>query len=308
MERRQFLNGLGGITGAVAFHSSFLRAASEERFSLNYALATSLYGDMKLSEILPEVEHSATAGIDLWASPHGTQRDEIGEMGVDVFAEMLTSHQVKLLGSTCFHLSSFKLEPEMSLVRSLGGRYIVCGSMGPTNLSGEELKSAVQYFVEKMKPHADFAAEHGLKIAIQNQSKQILSDPEGLFYFAEFNKHPALGIALAPHHLRDHVDMLPELILTLGDENLPLVYFQEYGDGAHYQLSKSNELEQLPGRGSLDFAMIVRALKYIDFSGVAEIAMHTTPRGLPILDSAEDITEIFNESRIYIDTCIEELS
>lgn len=308
MERRNFLKSLGGTTGALAFHSSLLRAANQERFSLNYALATSLYGNIKLSEILPEVEHSAAAGIDLWASHHGTQRDEVAEMGVDVFADMLASHEVKLLGSSCFHLSSFKLETEMSLGRSLGGSYLACGSMGPANLSGRELKSAVQYFVEKMKPHADVAAEHGLKIAIQNQSKQILSDPEGILYFAEFNKHPALGIALAPHHLRDHINMLPELILTLGNENLPLVYFQEYGDGAHFRLNKSNELEQLPGRGSLDYAMIVRALKYIDFSGVAEIAMHTTPRGKPILDYAEDITEMFNESRIYIDSCIDELS
>jgi sugar phosphate isomerase/epimerase len=307
MNRRDCLKSIGAAGAAVTLPSN-TATAKEGKFSINYVLASALYGDMKLSQILPEVEHSGAIGLDIWGKPHGTQREELDEIGVDAFTQMLKDHKTELIASTRYPLGPFGLQQEMPVLEQLGGKYLVCGSPNGPGPKGENAKKAVLQFIEAMKPHADAAEEHGLTIAIENHSKQLISHPDSIRYFAEFNRHKALGIALAPHHLREHTKLLPELILELGNENLPFMYFQEYGDGAYHKLQKQLELEQLPGRGELDYSMIVRALKHIEFSGVAEIFMHPTPRGGPILEKAESITELFNESRIYVDNCLAEIS
>jgi sugar phosphate isomerase/epimerase len=69
-------------------------------------------------------------------------------------------------------------------------------------------------------------------------------------------------------------------------------------------MPKEEELKQLPGRGSLDYVPILQAMKEIQFSGLAEIFMHPTPRGLPILPSAAEITTVISESRTYLDQCL----
>ncbi|MDF1753477.1 MAG: TIM barrel protein [Verrucomicrobiales bacterium] len=306
MNRRDCLKSIAAA-GTASSIPQILQAAEGEKFKIDYVLATALYGDMKLSEILPEVEHTGSIGIDIWGKPHGTQREEIDQMGIEAFGEMLAETGTKVVASTRYPLGCFGLQPEMPILKQLGGKILVAGSPKTRELKNAELKSAVSEFIEAMKPHADAAAEHGLTIAIENHSDQLISGPDAIRYFGEFNRHPAMGLAFAPHHLKDHMGKIPELILELGKANLPFIYFQEYGDGAFHKLQKQVELEQMPGRGTLDYVILMRALKYIDFDGVGEIFMHPTPRGIPVLESVDSITELFNESRIYIDQCIKEL-
>ena len=58
----------------------------------------------------------------------------------------------------------------------------------------------------------------------------------------------------------------------------------------------------MPGRGTLDFAPILAALKKIDYSGWTEIFMHPVPRGIPIMDSLEGVTDEIDRARHYLDT------
>jgi sugar phosphate isomerase/epimerase len=65
-------------------------------------------------------------------------------------------------------------------------------------------------------------------------------------------------------------------------------------------MPKHEELQQLPGRGSLDWKPLLVALKSIGFSGPTEIFMHPTPRGFPILETAEKITAEINRARAHL--------
>jgi len=280
--------------------------AAEEEFAISYVLSSALYGDMKLEAILPEVERSGSIGLDIWGKPHGTQREEVNEMGVEAFAALLAKHGAKLTVSTRYPLGPFGLQPEMPFLKELGGSLLVCGATKPAQPEGEEAKKAVADFLEKMKPHADAAGQHVLVIAVENHSGNLLYHPDSLRYWAELNDHPALGVAFAPHHLHAFIPEIPGLIRDLGDEQLPFIYFQEYGIGSKKTVAKEIELEQLPGRGTLDYRPLVSALREIAFSGVAEIFMHPTPRGVPMLEEATAITDTINESRAYIDRCLAE--
>ena len=306
MNRRTATRLLAGASLATATRARADSKSPEEPFAFDYVLASALYGDMELATILPEVARAGAVGLDIWGKPHGTQREELGKIGAEAFAALLEEHGAKLRVSTRYPLGPFGLRAEMPILKRLGGKVLVCGTTGPKDPVGEAAKKAVRSFLEKMKPHADVAGEHGLVIAVENHSSQLLSHPDSLRYFAEFNDHRALGVAFAPHHLHGFPDQIPALIRELGKDNLPFFYFQEYGIGSKKQVEKKVELEQLPGRGKMDWRPVVQALKEAQFAGVAEIFMHPTPRGVPMLETATAITDTINESRKYIEQCLVE--
>lgn len=303
MKRRHFLETLAASAAApVAF------AAEKTPLKLNYLLSSALYGDMKLAEILPEVPKTGCVGLDIWGKPHGTQREELDEIGVDTLAGMLETEGVRLTCMSRYPLGPFGLQPEMPIMRKLGAKLLVVASRGPKNVTGEAAKKGIQGFLELMKPHADAAAEHGITIAIENHGNALLASPDSIRYFAEFNQHPALGVAFAPHHLHETVELMPGLIRDLGAKNLPFIYLQEYGIGSKQTVAKEIELEQLPGYGTLDYAPILEALRDVEFSGYAEIFMHPTPRGVPMLPTASEITRALNKSRDHIEGLLEEVN
>jgi sugar phosphate isomerase/epimerase len=302
--RRQFLQSLA-IAAAVPWAA---RAASREPFRLRYVLPSALYGEMPLDVILPEVATTGCEVIDIWCRPHGNQREQIAEMGDAAFGALLAKHRVKLGVSTRYPLGPFGLGDEMKWMKKMGGGIIVTGSGGPKGLSGAEAKQAVQEFFERMKPHAAAAEENGVTIAIENHSSSLLHHPDSLRYFAEFNRSPHLGVALAPHHLHPWIEQLPALIRDLGAKQIPFMYFQEHSEGISKKVAKEIELRQLPGfGGGLDYRPVVKALADIRYTGLVEIFMHPMPRGIPILPTVAEITAAINRSRDYIERCRREV-
>ena len=70
------------------------------------------------------------------------------------------------------------------------------------------------------------------------------------------------------------------------------------------KLPKEQELKQLPGRGPLDFAPLVKALADIQYDGWTEIFMHPVPRGIPILETAAEVSAEINSARKYLEALI----
>ena len=229
-------------------------------------------------------------------------------MGDDAFQALLKKHDTTMAISTCYPLGPFGRDEEMAWVKKNGGNMTVCAtkSMGEKDPSGAEARRQVRAFFEKLQPHLEVAREHGVMMAFENHGNAMLHHPDSLRYFAELNPDPGhIGIAFAPHHLQSFGDeAVAPLIRELGNEHIPFIYFQEYGIGSKETVAKEIELEQLPGRGTLDYVPIVKALKDIEFTGVAEIFMHPTPRGVPMLPTAGEITREVNRSRAYIDDCL----
>jgi len=302
--RRQFIQ----TVAAAATLPWVAHAARSEPLRLRYILASALYGTMPLDLILPEVAKAGCESIDIWCRVHGNQREQITEMGDDAFKALLAKHRVTLGVSTRYPLGPTGLGDEMKWMRQFGGGTIVTGSGGPKGLSGAEAKKAVQEFFERMKPHAAAAEENGVMIAIENHSNSMLHHPDSLRYFAEFNRSAHLGVALAPHHLHPWIEQLPALIRDLGAKQIPFMYFQEHSAGLSQKASKEIELQQLPGfGGGLDYRPVIKALADIRYTGLVEIFMHPTPRGIPILPTAPEITAAINRSRDYIERCRREV-
>jgi len=115
--RRHWI-GTAAAACAAAAKAGDTRAALTWRPS--FLLASALYGNAPLADILPEVAKVGAASIDLWPRPHGTQREEVDTLGVNAVADLLKQHRVRLGGIACYRPGAFKLESEFEVSRRLG--------------------------------------------------------------------------------------------------------------------------------------------------------------------------------------------
>jgi len=305
LTRRAFVGGTAVATAGL-LGGRALRAATLRPFKLRYAVASSLYGGLSLTEILPEVPLTGANVIDLWPRKHGTQREEADEWGRARLTEALKRHGVSLGLTTRFDLGPFGLAEELKYVAAMGGRMIVTGGKGAVGLAGPELKEEVRRFVEGMKPTLALAGEAGVQVAIENHSNNLINTPDSLRWMLEFSSGQPIGVALAPYHLPQDPELLAGLIREMGPRLL-LFYAWGYGRGCMKPMPLEEELMQMPGRGPLDYAPLLRALRDIRFDGLTEIFMHPTPRGRPILETATLVTEELNRARRHLESVLSRL-
>ena len=304
LNRRQacqlLLGGMSGVCSGLSrggLHGS-------DKFRLNYILASSLYGKIRLEEIVPEVHKTDAEHIDIWPLGHADQREQMEEMGHDRFAELLAEHRVKLGILTHYDLGPYRLQAEMVVAKKFGTRILICGSDRLSSEAGTSLKQQVKDFLERMKPHAEAAARSGVIIGIENHGNSLISSPDSIRYFGELAESEQLGIALAPYHLPQEPELIAGLIRELGPKLIHF-YAWQHGKGAMKKLPKEEEMLQMPGYGSVDFVKIVGALREIDYRGWTSIFMHPVPRGIPILPEVQQVTAAVNKSRRYLEACLE---
>lgn len=305
--RREFLASTAGIVGSTLASPDPLASDDEKApFKLNYMLASCMYGYLYVGEILPEVAKTGGSAIDIWPKTHGNQREQLADLGDELFAKLLTRHNVQLGCMTQYKLGPFKLQQEMKVAQRFGCKTIVTGGAGRKGLKGSELKAEMQRFLEKMKPHLAVAEETGVTIAIENHGHNLVNSPDSLKYLAELKPSPNIGIALAPYHLPQDEKLLSQLIRDLGN-NIKVFYAWQHGNGCMKKLPKQQELLQLPGRGPLDFAPLLKALAEVRYTGWTEVFMHPVPRGIPILETAQQVTAEINRARNYLNQQLENI-
>jgi sugar phosphate isomerase/epimerase len=301
LNRRSFFQSSSLAALALSSSQSFLHAA--DKFHFKYLLASCMYGYTSLQDVLAEVTKTGAMAIDLWPKVHGNQREQLDEIGEEKFVQHLKQHQISLGCITQYKLGPFGLQDEMRLARRLGCKTIVTGAKGPTNLAGAELKKAVGIFVEEMKPHLAVAEETGVTIAVENHAKNLIDSPDSLRYLAELSPSKHLGIAFAPYHLPQDESLLAQLLRDVY-ESIAVFYAWEHGNGCMVKLPKEEELLQMPGRGKLDFTSMVSVLKEKNYQGWTEIFMHPFPRGIPILETPNEVTAEINRARAYLETFV----
>lgn len=306
LSRRGFCAaGTAALAGGLL--PSQLLAAEPSDFHLKYILGSCMFGYQYVGEIFPEVRKTGATAIDIWPKVHGNQREQLTDLGEEKFAAMLKQYDITLGCITQYKLGPFGLQDEMRLAQRFGCPTMVTGGSGPKGLKGDELKKAVGGFIERMKPHLTVAEETGVTIAIENHGNNLIESPDSLKWLAELRPSKHLGIALAPYHLPQDAKMLGDLIRNLGD-SIAVFYAWQHGMGCHVKLPKEQELLQMPGRGELDFAPLLAALRDIKYAGWTEIFMHPVPRGIPILETAKEVTAEINRARDYLEEKLKTLS
>lgn len=305
LNRRQLLRGASAATAGWVAQKALapLQAAASEIANsadpLTYALASSMYGTLPLGEIVPEMPKVGAKYLDLWPRPHGNQREQLDELGDEAFGELLAEHGVQLGMLTRYDLGPLRLADELPVAQRHGAKLIITGSTGPKGLRGVELKEAVANFLRQLQPTIAAAEEAGITIGIENHANALIENPDSLRWLADMTPSDAIGVALAPYHLPQEPELLAGLIEDLGPR-LVHFYAWQHGAGSHTEQPKEQELLQMPGRGALDFAPLLTALRKIDYQHWTQIFMHPYPRGIPILPTAVEVTGEINRSRRYL--------
>jgi len=310
ISRREMLATTGGAVAGMMTAKSATAArhtSPADDFQLKYIVGSCMFGYLYVGEILREVGKCGAAAIDIWPKVHGNQREQLRDMGEELFAGMLKKHKLSLGCITQYRLGPFGLQDEMRLAQRFGCRTMVTGGRGRKGLKGSELKAEVKGFLEKMKPHLAVADETGVTIAIENHGNNVIDSPDSMKYLAELRPSKNLGIALAPYHLPQDETLLSQLIRDLGDV-IKVFYAWQHGNGCMKKLPKDQELLQMPGRGPLNFKPLLQALKDVKYTGWTEIFMHPVPRGIPILQTAREVTAEINKSREYLSKLVTEIN
>ena len=115
LNRRDFLK--ANLLLSAQCLAESLWGSDRSSWGLQYVLASSLYGNLPLSAILPEVKKAGSQYIDLWPKIWGTQREQVSAMGYEEFGELLQKNGVRLAISTRFDLGPFKLADEIRFVK-----------------------------------------------------------------------------------------------------------------------------------------------------------------------------------------------
>lgn len=286
IDRRVACKSIAASTAAGVLAPGLGSGASRNNgFRLNYILASAIYGTLPLSEVMAQVRQIGSDVIDIWRRPHANHWEQIGELGHKKFAELLEQHRVKL-GVVTFWDGCY--EPAIRFAHKFGAKIVVTGFVPE--------QDNPQPFLEKMKPYVDLAAELGVTLAIENHGASV----DQILRFGEAAESPKLGVALAPYHLPQDEKQLASLIEDLGPK-LAFFYAWQHGMGCSKKLPKEQELLQLPGRGMLDFAPLLAALRKINYQGWTEVFMHPAPRGIPILDTAHAVTAEVNRCQDYLE-------
>jgi sugar phosphate isomerase/epimerase len=255
---------------------------------------------MPLETVLQAARDLGFEGVDLWPKPHGNHREQLDEMGLQAFRSLAKKYGVRLVATSRYDLGPFRLTEEIKIVRELGGELIITGcGRGPASTE-DSVKAGLGEIFRQLKTTAAVAEEHGVKIAIENHSGTLLATVDSLRWFVEQNPYRSVGIALAPYHLPQDPGVIADLVECL-DGQLFLLYAWQYGKGCMREMPKEEELEQLPGRGPLDFRPIMTALRKINYQGWTEIFMHPFPRGTPMLEDPAAIVEELGRAARYLD-------
>ena len=129
INRRQAIASAAAASAYASAVTEQLLAEETPEFKLNYILASCMYGYQNVWEIIPEIARTGATAIDLWPRIHGSQREQLEEIGEQTFTSVIKRWGVQLGCITQYKLGPFALlANEMQLAKRLGCKTIVTGS------------------------------------------------------------------------------------------------------------------------------------------------------------------------------------
>jgi sugar phosphate isomerase/epimerase len=142
-------------------------------------------------------------------------------------------------------------------------------------------------FLEALKPELELAEKHDSYLAIENHGHALLDSIDSMKAFVDLNRHPRLGIALAPYHVQGLDQSVAEAIAACGKQ---LFFF--------YAWQHASGKGQLPGIGPADCAPWLDALAKIQYSWYVNPFMHHEPE-------PDEMSEALEQSCAYLRGCYE---
>lgn len=286
LKRRQFLAGVAGGVGAACFLNAKEKKPAKAPWKMRLSTSSIHFSKLPIEQACERIAKLGFEAIDIW-SPHAKcpHLDDVQKrLGPSGLQELLKKHNLK---SYAFSVYAGGYRKYAELIGKAGGGVAVRGSSRP--VPPKELNTRMKAFLEGLKPDVELAEKYNTYIAIENHGNALLHSLDSFKAFVDNNRHPRLGIALAPYHLQGINVDIAEAIKVAGKQ---LFFF--------YAWQRSKGVKQLPGHGPVDCTPWIKALGEIKYRWYVNPFMHHEP--------APDImSKALAKSRDYLKGCYQKI-
>lgn len=284
-DRRRFLQGLASGAAALAAAQAAVRplcAAGAAPWTMRLCGSSINFSSLPIEQACARIAALGFEAIDVW-SPHAKcpHLDDVQKrLGAAGLKELLAKHRLRLCAFSVYAGGYAKYA---ELLGQAGGGLAIRGSARPCK--PEELTNRMKAFLEALKPEAELAEKYNSYVAIENHGGALLHTVDSLKAFADLNKNPRLGIALAPYHIQAGKESVVDAIMAAGPQ---LLFF--------YAWQNAPGVAQLPGLGPADCVPWLAALAKVNYRGYVTPFLHHEP-------SPDETSRALEKSRDYLRAC-----
>ncbi len=284
LTRRAFL---GTALAATVSLSNISRSAESWRMKLSTSSVH--FRSLSIEQACQIIGRLGFEAIDIWAKFEwgGLCRhleEVLEDIGPNKFAQILTDNKLKLYAVSMY---GDRYERYAEMLGKLGGCVVVRGS--DESCKPELLTANMKRLLESLKPQLELAEKYDSYIAVENHGDSLLDSLDSLKAFVDLNKHPRLGIALAPYHLQQRKESVQQAINISGKQ---LLFF--------YAWQNAEAVNQLPGLGPTDFKPWLAELARIDYRWYVNPFMHHEPE-------PDEMEKALAKSRDYLLKCSQQI-
>jgi sugar phosphate isomerase/epimerase len=238
-------------------------ATTDSPWKLRLSCSSINFSSLPVEEACRRIAAIGFEAIDIWSAHAGCPHlDDVAKrLGASGLKDLLAQHRLKLYS---FSVYAGGYGRYAELLGQAGGGVAIRGSTDPCK--PDELTSRMKAFLESLSPEIELAEKHNSYLAIENHDNSLLHTLDSLKAFCELNKHPRVGLALAPYHLQSINASIEEAIALAGRQ---LFFF--------YAWQNAPDQQQLPGIGPTDCKGWLAALAKADYRRYVNPFMHNEP-------------------------------
>lgn len=256
---------------------------SQAAWQMRLACSTINYSALPIEQALRRIAALGFDEVDIWSAHAGCPHldDVLDRLGADGLKHELAATGLKLYSFSVYRGGYARYA---ELLGKCGGGVAVRGSTGLPDR--KDTVATTKRFLEALKPELELAEKYDSYLAIENHSgKPLLNYLDSFKAFTDLNRHPRLGIALAPYHIQKNGESVAEAIRICGRQ---LLFF--------YAWQNAPDTGQLPGVGPTDCRPWLKELAAIRFRYPVTPFMHHEP-------SPDEMSRVMAKSCRYLRSC-----
>ncbi|MBC8872704.1 MAG: sugar phosphate isomerase/epimerase [Planctomycetes bacterium] len=287
--RRNFLRlgsaafvGMAGADGLIRG----ARADDQSQWKMRLSCSSIAFASLPIEQAVQRIADLGFDAIDIWSAHAGCPHldDVLDRLGPEALKQLLAKHKLDLYS---FSVYSGGYPRYAELLGKAGGGVAVHGSGGFND--PDDLTASMKHRLNALKPELELAEKYDSHVALENHSgKSLLNYMDSFKAFTDLNRHPRLGIALAPYHIQINKESVEEAIKICGDQ-LFFFYAWQHAPGTG----------QLPGIGPTDCKPWLDALAKVNFRYPVNPFMHHEP-------APDEMVEAMAKSCKYLKSCRQE--
>ncbi len=291
INRRRFVHRMlaagAGAAAAAAVCPTGVAASAAAKWQMRLSASTINFMSLSVEEACRRIAALGFEAVDVWSAHAGCPHldDVLNRLGAEGLLRVLEQCKLKLYSFSVYRGGYARYA---ELLGRCGGGVAIRGSAPPCKPA--ELTRRMKAFLDSLKPELELAEKHNSYLAIENHGHALLDSLDSLKAFADLNRHPRLGIALAPYHVQARGESVPQAVSACGKQ---LFFF--------YAWQRAPGQDQLPGHGPADFVPWLEALAKIDYRWYVNPFMHHEPE-------PETMSQALAKSRSYLLECYEKIS